>query len=629
MATTEIHAVTVTPERALGYVVSHKVVDYVSEEQINKDVAYYVFESNGGKFVQYLTLTCYQNCDTKDPYSTYQYLQDKWQGTRYKNGGTKSKNGQEPLVWHLHQSFDGWEVSPETANEIGRKLAEEIFEGFAVTISTHCNTGNIHNHFIISAWNNDGKKWNNCNANYQKIRRVSDRLCEEYGLNVLEETRDVKLIQYKDAEGKTHYYEPTERKNELIRKREAGENTTDDVNSYRNTPQYEEKESKKETNRAEIKKDIDTLLSSCRSYEELLLRLQELGYIISAKKKNGDWKSHVSFQAPGHEKATREDKIGDGTFYVRENLTRYIEEKNAGLEIERIYPRREDEPKKTISYISGYEYGKTKLGDIDDNYRSVRDENGEFRTVRRTATEQKILSDIRAKDSQVRGLIDTTQLDKIITEQNNQRRQRKPYLTKTEEQRLVAEIQSGFRCLQYTEQHHIYSYEQIIDLYAASKGKYDLTIDNFTKSEKAIEHLKEVLLVPQKLSDVMNKMESHRNDINYILEEYNEDKKMVAQYKAMLSKYKIDTPQGQRTLEQKVSEFEAKQNVNRMYMTRVVMQMAELENCIRTFDRIDSERGNRNVTAMREFEKIARPKEARRAEERKKKERRREEHDDL
>lgn len=37
--------------------------------------------------------------------------------------------------------------------------------------------------------------------------------------------------------------------------------------------------------------------------------------------------------------------------------------------------------------------------------------------------------------------------------------------------------------------------------------------------------------------------------------------------------------------------------------------MSELENCIRTFDRIDSERGNRNVKAMREFELIVRPQE--------------------
>ena len=74
-----------------------------------------------------------------------------------------------------------------------------------------------------------------------------------------------------------------------------------------------------------------------------------------------------------------------------------------------------------------------------------------------------------------------------------------------------------------------------------------------------------------------------------------------------MAKYKIDTPQGLKALEKKVADFETKQNVNRSYMVNIIAQMSELENCIRTFDRIDSERGNRNVKAMREFELIIRP----------------------
>mgnify|MGYP003269287283 FL=1 len=76
-----------------------------------------------------------------------------------------------------------------------------------------------------------------------------------------------------------------------------------------------------------------------------------------------------------------------------------------------------------------------------------------------------------------------------------------------------------------------------------------------------------------------------------------------------MAKYKIDTPQGLKALEKKVADFETKQNVNRGYMASIIAQMSELENCIRTFDRIDSERGNRNVKAMREFELIVRPQE--------------------
>jgi len=611
MATTEIHAITVTPYKALRYVISDKVVPYISDDHINKDMPYRILENNGEKLVQYLTLNSFQNCDALNPYSTYRDMQEKWQGVRYKNNGKKAKNGQEPLMWHLHQSFNGMEVTPETANEIGRKLAEEIFKGFSVTVSTHCNTDNIHNHFIISAWDNTGKKWNNCNKNYQNIRRVSDRLCEEYGLHVLGKTKDVKLIRYKDKDGNTRYYEPTDRKNELIRKREAGEVTGDDVRSYRNTPIYEKTQKKTTNNRTEIKADIDAVLPTCRSYEELLERLKELGYSIRAKKKNGDWMAHVSFQSPLQDRATREDKIGDGVFYTRENLTNYIKAHKAELERDLTHESNhrdyngDNKWNKTVPFIAGYEYGITKLSDINNHYKTIRSDSGKYCTVERTTTEKKLIADIRVKDSEVRGLIDTSHLDKLIAEQRGRRRQKKSYLSGTQEQRLVAQIQNSFRCLQYTQQHHIYGYRQIINLYSANKAKYDAAIDRFTKAEKTIRHLKEVLLTPKKLSDLQDKISGCNNNISYILEEYDEDIKRAAQYREVMGKYKIDTPEGQLALEKKVAEFEMRQNTNRGYMADVVLQMSELENCIRTYDRIDSENGNRNVQAMNEFEVLA------------------------
>lgn len=611
MATTEIHAITTTPNKAVSYAIADKIVAYNSDDEINKEVSYRLIEQNGEKYVSYYTLNTFQNCNMLDPYSTFRDMQEKWQNVKYQNGGKKAKGNQEPVIWHLHQSFNGMEVSPEVANEIGRKLAAEVFKGFSVIISTHCNTDNIHNHFMICAWNNEGKKWNDCHKTKRLIRNVSDRLCEEYGLSVLEHTRDMKLISYKDKDGVTRYYEPTDRKNDLIRKREAGEVTTDDVGSYRNTPPYEETQKRKTDNRSEIKADIDAVLPSCRNYDELLERLRELGYVIRDKKKNGEWLAHISFQSPTQDKATREDKIGDGQFYVRENLEKYIEEQAKNIEQKQPVVETnhgEDKTQKVIPFFAEYEYGKTNLDDIDDNYKTIY-ENGEYQTKERTATEKKVLSDIRVKDSEVRGLIDTTQLHRIIAEQGEQRKQKKPYLSKTQEQRLVAQIQCSFRCLQYTEQHHIFSYKQIIDLYSANKAKYDATIDNFGKAEKAIRQLKSILETPQKLSDLLDKIESRRNDVSYILEEYNEDKKTVEKYKSIMAKYKIDTPQGLKALEKKVADFETKQSVNRGYMASVIAQMSELENCIRTFDRIDSERGNRNVKAMREFELIVRPQE--------------------
>lgn len=606
MATTEIHAIQSTPGKALGYIIADKIECYTPDKEVNEGVPHEIFQRNGASFIRYLTLSSYQDCNAVDPYNTYKGLRDKWKGTRYHNNGAKAKSGKEPLMWHMHQSFDGFEVTCQLANEIGRKLAEEVFKGFTVTISTHGNTNNIHNHFIVSAWDENGKKWNNCNTNYRNIRRVSDRLCEEYGLRVLEKTKEVKLIRYKDEDGTEHYYEPTERKNEIIRKREEGKRPTDDVGSYRNTPRYEETQIRNLSNRDEIKRDIDNLLPSCRSYEELIKRLRELGYIVRDKKKNGEWLAHISFQAPSHDKATREDKIGDAEFYTRESLEKYIESNSKDFEQEHKSYHRDNEPEQNIPFFAQYEYGVTELSNIDDNYKTVQRADGRDETIERSEVERKVLSDIRVKDSEVCGLIDTAQLHEIIAEQGEQDRQNQPAASKTREERLVSQIQSSFRCLQYIEKKNIYSYEQIIDLYSASKGKYEETIKNFMVAEQVIGQWKEALLIPQKLSALLDKIESNKNDVTYIMEEHGTDKKAVEDYKAELAKHKIITPQGQAALAKKVSEFEPKQNKNREIISGLVMQMSELENCIRTFDRIDSDRGCPNTLAMEKFERLVR-----------------------
>ena len=95
------------------------------------------------------------------------------------------------LGFHAFQSFKGWEVTPDMAHLIGMKLAEEMWgDRFEVVVSTHINTDNIHNHFVINSVSfKDGKKYYDNRENYAKLRHISDSLCQEYGLNVLKEKK--------------------------------------------------------------------------------------------------------------------------------------------------------------------------------------------------------------------------------------------------------------------------------------------------------------------------------------------------------------------------------------------------------------------------------------------------------
>ena len=92
------------------------------------------------------------------------------------------------LAFHGYQSFKENEVTPDIAHEIGVKFAEEMFKDYEVVVSTHQNTNHIHNHFILNSVSfKTGKKYNNNRTNLAKLRHISDAICAEYGLSVLDE----------------------------------------------------------------------------------------------------------------------------------------------------------------------------------------------------------------------------------------------------------------------------------------------------------------------------------------------------------------------------------------------------------------------------------------------------------
>ena len=99
------------------------------------------------------------------------------------------------LAFHAYQSFKKGEVTADVAHEIGVKFAEEMFRNYEVVVATHQNTNHIHNHFIINSVSfMTGKKYNNNRTNLAKLRQISDSLCEEYGLSILNED-----ISYKNT----------------------------------------------------------------------------------------------------------------------------------------------------------------------------------------------------------------------------------------------------------------------------------------------------------------------------------------------------------------------------------------------------------------------------------------------
>ena len=111
------------------------------------------------------------------------------------------------VAMHAYQSFKPGEVTPEQCHAIGVELARRVWGGrFQVLVATHLNTGCLHNHFVINAVSYvDGKKYEQRRSQYQDLRRISDQLCREYALSVIQKPGEKKPRPLYESEGQTRY----------------------------------------------------------------------------------------------------------------------------------------------------------------------------------------------------------------------------------------------------------------------------------------------------------------------------------------------------------------------------------------------------------------------------------------
>ncbi len=122
------------------------------------------------------------------------------------------------LAFHAFQSFAHGEVNPELCHEIGMKLAEEMWgDRFEVVVSTHMDKKHLHNHFVINSVSfKDGLRYYDKRETYAELRNISDNLCREYGLSVIEEKERKKYkINYSNYQKKNlennNYYSSTKK----------------------------------------------------------------------------------------------------------------------------------------------------------------------------------------------------------------------------------------------------------------------------------------------------------------------------------------------------------------------------------------------------------------------------------
>lgn len=101
---------------------------------------------------------------------------------------TSRVSANEVVAYQIRQSFTPDEISPELANEIGNELAKTFTKGkFEYIVCTHIDKAHIHNHIIFNATAIDGRrKFRNFWGSAKAVRRLSDRICLENNLSIIE-----------------------------------------------------------------------------------------------------------------------------------------------------------------------------------------------------------------------------------------------------------------------------------------------------------------------------------------------------------------------------------------------------------------------------------------------------------
>ena len=193
------------------------------------------------------------------------------------------RGADDVIAYHVRQSFRPGEITQEEANRLGVEFARRFTKGnHAFVVCTHIDKSHIHNHIIWSSVSLEyDRKFRNFWGSTKAVRRLSDTICIENGLSIVENPK---------LHGKSY--------NKWL-----GDQA-------------------KPSHRELLRVAIDNALSqSPADFEELLKLLQEYGCEVSKRGKS------YRLKLSGWEKAARMDSLGEG--YGLEDLRAVLSGKKA------------------------------------------------------------------------------------------------------------------------------------------------------------------------------------------------------------------------------------------------------------------------------------------------------------
>ena len=189
--------------------------------------------------------------------------------------GREQKQGEDVLCYQIRQSFYPGEITPEEANRVSYDLAMRWTKGrHAFIVTTHTDKQHIHSHIYYNSTTLDyTRKFRNFWGSSFALRRLSDRLCLENGLSIVENPKP-------RSKGK-----------------------------FRNYGEWQAGQKKPLTYQDRLRAAIDTALAKKPAdFPAFLSLMEQAGYEVKQRR------GAISFRAPGQDRFTRlrSDTLGEG-----------------------------------------------------------------------------------------------------------------------------------------------------------------------------------------------------------------------------------------------------------------------------------------------------------------------------
>lgn len=189
--------------------------------------------------------------------------------------GREQKQGEDVLCYQIRQSFYPGEITTEEANRVSYDLAMRWTKGrHAFIVTTHTDKQHIHSHIYYNSTTLDyTRKFRNFWGSSFALRRLSDRLCLENGLSIVENPKP-------RSKGK-----------------------------FRNYGEWQAGQKKPLTYQDRLRAAIDTALAKKPAdFPAFLSLMEQAGYEVKQRR------GAISFRAPGQERFTRlrSDTLGEG-----------------------------------------------------------------------------------------------------------------------------------------------------------------------------------------------------------------------------------------------------------------------------------------------------------------------------